>query len=258
MKTGFVYLWRDLQYVGSETHPWLCIGSHIGSENDRYTTANKRCAAAIRKRPDMFERRILSRIEFDEDEYVDSNTQNHPVRYDEQVFLDIILEHELGSKYYNLKKNAYGWPHKSIHYMKNEDGKSAHAVKAGIVAAIASNAKKDENGKSISGVKGGHAAQAKLTPEQRSELGRMGGLAGGTKGGKASQAKLTPEERIELGRKGGLKGGPIAAIKLNSVSNEVRSERARRGALVCCHIRWHINRGIVNHECRLCSPLVKE
>jgi hypothetical protein len=266
LKTGFVYLWRDLLHVGSNTHPWLCIGSHIGFENDGYTTANKHCAAAIKKRPQTFEKRILLNIKFDEKQYPHSNTPAHPVRYYEQCFLDMIPDCELGKTYYNLKKQALGWPHQAIHSEKSEHGKSIHAIKAGRAGSAKTNSKKDENGKSVAGVRGGRAAQVKLTPSERSERGRQGGLKGGSKGGKTSQAKKTPRERSEQSRRGGLKGGPIAAIKLNNVPAEERSkrgmyarsfvettkeERTEIGRRVC-HIRWHTRRNTTNPNCFYC------
>jgi hypothetical protein len=47
-----------------------------------------------------------------------------------------------------------------IHKKKNENGKSVHAVKAGIAVAAVIHAEKDENGKSLHAVKAGIAAAA--------------------------------------------------------------------------------------------------
>jgi len=89
---GFVYIWRD------NKHKMFYIGSHQGSIDDGYTGSNKRFIHSIRKRPENFKRKIL--------EYVIGDIKYIQSR--EQLWLNLILDCELGIKYFNLKKLARG------------------------------------------------------------------------------------------------------------------------------------------------------
>jgi len=81
--------------------------------------------------------------------------------------------------------------------------------------------------------KNGLARMDGLTRQERSELARIGGLAGGRKGGLARKANMTPERLSEIGRKAG------RASPTNRTN----------------HIRWHVNRGITNPACGLCAEV---
>jgi hypothetical protein len=102
---------------------------------------------------------------------------------------------------------------RSQHAVKDTNGKSVIAVRAGkaggsasMVAttpeersqwgrqgARAAHAVKDERGKSVCAVNCGRASQARRTAEEKSAIGRRLGLA--------VQARRTPEERSEYGRR---------------------------------------------------------
>ena len=84
----------------------------------------------------------------------------------------------------------------------------------------------------------GHWARARaiITPEQHSEYSRIAGRIAVESGQLAKAAALvTPEMRRKNGRKSGRKNVENGHIyKLG-------------------HIRWHVNRGIVNPNCELCQ-----
>lgn len=89
---GFVYIWYD------KKHKRYYIGSHKGSFDDGYICSSSWMSKAYKRRPEDFKRKILSII----------NTDRNDLLAEEQKYLDMIQDIELGKKYYNLKKNAYG------------------------------------------------------------------------------------------------------------------------------------------------------
>jgi hypothetical protein len=100
--TGFVYLWYDTK------RKWFCIGSHMGSLEDGYTSSTGFMDRAYKKRPDDFKRRILH--------YYNGLDQKELLAQ-EQKFLDKIKIEELclgrnkknnTIRYYNVKKTASG------------------------------------------------------------------------------------------------------------------------------------------------------
>lgn len=90
---GFVYLWYD------KRRDKLCIGSHFGKLDDKYTTSTGHCKHAIRKRPTDFIKIILY-------EHYENNRKT--LFEKEQLFLNCIPNDLLGSYFYNLKKTANG------------------------------------------------------------------------------------------------------------------------------------------------------
>lgn len=89
---GFVYIWRDRK------HNRYYIGCHWGSIDDGYVCSSDWMRNAYRKRPEDFKRRILiSNIE-----------TRHEMHYEEYRYMLMIKDHELGSKYYNLRKWKFG------------------------------------------------------------------------------------------------------------------------------------------------------
>jgi hypothetical protein len=69
------------------------------------------------------------------------------------------------------------------------------------------------------------------TPEQRAAAARLGGLTT-LERGHNSFCGLSPEERIESGRKGGLKGGRVVAerkLGIHALPQEVRAANSRKG-----------------------------
>lgn len=90
---GFVYLWYD------KKRDKLCIGSHFGKLNDKYTTSTGHCKYAIRKRPRDFIKIIL---------YKHHENDRKSLFEKEQLFLNCIPNELLGNFFYNLKKTAIG------------------------------------------------------------------------------------------------------------------------------------------------------
>lgn len=90
---GFVYIWRDRK------RNKYYIGSHYGELNDGYVCSSVNMIKAYKKRPDDFKRRIL---------FFSETINVKPLRQEEQKWLNLIQDTELGDKYYNLKKNAEG------------------------------------------------------------------------------------------------------------------------------------------------------
>lgn len=93
MISGFIYLWHD------RTRRMHYLGSHIGPENDGYIGSSVILRRAISERPKDFRRRIIERI------YADNHRL---VRLVEQRWLQMIKPEELGVRYYNLKRRAFG------------------------------------------------------------------------------------------------------------------------------------------------------
>ena len=98
-------------------------------------------------------------------------------------------------------------------------------------------------------VQGGKIRFTQLTPEQHSQRGRAGAAASPftteqrVRGGRAAVAARTSEQRSRLSSGG---GRALAA----SLTAEQRSQLSYTRN----HIRWHINREVVNGRCDLCTP----
>lgn len=90
---GFVYLWFDRH------RQRFYIGSHHGREDDGYIGSSLRLCRAYKKRPGDFRRRILQRI-YEDDPAL--------TRHAETTWLQLIQPSELGVRYYNLKRVAFG------------------------------------------------------------------------------------------------------------------------------------------------------
>lgn len=90
---GFVYIWRD------KKRNKYCVGSHYGKLDDGYTSSTGYFKAAYNKRQGDFKRRILYLLIIDDKKLLLS---------EEQKWLSMIKNDELGKRYYNFKKNANG------------------------------------------------------------------------------------------------------------------------------------------------------
>ena len=86
--SGFVYLWYDRK------HNRYYVGSHWGPEDDGYICSSRWMRKAYRRRPEDFKRRIISRIV----------TTRQDLLNEEYRWLDMIKDHELKHRYYNLRK----------------------------------------------------------------------------------------------------------------------------------------------------------
>ena len=89
---GFVYIWYDRK------HKRFYVGSHKGLFDDGYVCSSTWMKRSYARRPYDFKRKILSIV----------MTDRKDLLAEEQRYLDMISENELGKKYYNLKRNAYG------------------------------------------------------------------------------------------------------------------------------------------------------
>ena len=88
-KFGFVYIWFDRK------RKMYYIGSHWGTENDGYICSSHRMRNAYRYRPETFKpKRIIAKI----------YTSRSDLFNEEQRWLDMIPDDQLGKKYYNLNK----------------------------------------------------------------------------------------------------------------------------------------------------------
>ena len=114
MKTGFIYLWRD-----SEKNKYY-VGSHIGSIDDGYTGSGHIFSPAYKKRPHAFKRRIL-----------ENNIPQDQIKEREEHWLSMIDDQELGVRYYNLKKVAFGG---DIVSTLSEEAREQHRIKSGIAS----------------------------------------------------------------------------------------------------------------------------
>ena len=99
---GFVYLWYDRK------RKWFCLGSHMGSLEDGYSSSTGFFEKALTKRPQDMKRRIL---------YFESSANHSALLEAEQKWIDLIKHEELDLeinrrnktvRYYNRKRKAQG------------------------------------------------------------------------------------------------------------------------------------------------------
>lgn len=112
--SGFIYIWYDRK------RKWFCIGSHMGSLDDGYTSSTGFMDSAIKKRPHDFRRKVL--------EFYYGNDPKELFAL-EQKYLDMIKDEELclgenkrnGTiRYYNVKKHAIGLSGKAASVLKKQ------------------------------------------------------------------------------------------------------------------------------------------
>ena len=89
---GFVYIWYD------KKHKRYYIGSHWGTEDDGYICSSSWMKQAHKKRKIDFKRRILETYILDKKKLL----------IQEEKWLSLIKDNEIGKRYYNLKKCAMG------------------------------------------------------------------------------------------------------------------------------------------------------
>ena len=90
-KEGFIYLWYD------RYRKMYYLGCHWGTLNDGYICSSNRMRDAYRRRPQDFKRRIIER-----------GIPRKELLEAEFRWLQMIEEHELRYKYYNLRQHHYG------------------------------------------------------------------------------------------------------------------------------------------------------
>ena len=91
-KYGFVYIWFDRK------HKRYYIGSHWGTENDRYVCSSTWMKQAYKHRPLDFKRKVITRIY--------SSKQN--LLNEENRWLSMIKPSEIKERYYNLRIHEFG------------------------------------------------------------------------------------------------------------------------------------------------------
>jgi hypothetical protein len=111
--SGFVYIWYDRK------RKMFYIGSHWGSTADRYICSSQRMSQAYKRRPENFKRRIVSRV----------SSSRHDLLMEEQRWLYMIPEQQLGKKYYNLRTMTTTYWHTFGEGLKTKEKISA-SVKA--------------------------------------------------------------------------------------------------------------------------------
>lgn len=88
---GFVYIWRDRK------HKRYYIGCHWGTETDGYVCSSRWMRNSYKRRPQDFKRRIL-----------ETNIPDRSLLLEREfAWLQLIQDHELKTKYYNLQKNHF-------------------------------------------------------------------------------------------------------------------------------------------------------
>jgi hypothetical protein len=101
--SGFVYVWYD------QKQKMYYVGSHWGYETDGYVCSSKRMRDNYRNRPHDFKRRIVSRV----------NTCRRDLLFEEQRWLYMIPDNQLGQKYYNMTKR-FNTPWGNTEKLNNE------------------------------------------------------------------------------------------------------------------------------------------
>ena len=112
-KYGFVYLWRD------KKNNRYYVGSHWGTEDDKYICSSNWMRTSYSRRPNDFKRRIIERVYTDRKELLET----------EHKWLSLISDDDLGKKYYNLTKHMNG--HWSVYpeNVKTIKEKISHSTK---------------------------------------------------------------------------------------------------------------------------------
>ena len=91
-KYGFIYVWYD------KKHKRYYVGSHWGHEDDGYICSSSWMRKAYQRRPSDFRRRIIARI----------TSSRQDLLLEENRWLKMIQDDELGSRFYNLTKHLNG------------------------------------------------------------------------------------------------------------------------------------------------------
>lgn len=90
-KYGFVYLWYD------KKHKRFYIGSHWGSEDDRYVCSSNWMRKSYSRRKQDFKRKILKT----------GISNRKELLLEEHRWLSLIKKEELGKRYYNLRNTEF-------------------------------------------------------------------------------------------------------------------------------------------------------
>lgn len=151
MKYGFIYLWYDRK------HKRYYLGSHWGTEDDGYICSSNWMRDAYRRRPQDFRRKIIKRI----------HTDHKSLLKEEERYLKMIKDEEIGKKFYNLKKNTF----KNAWYL-DENRKLSVAEKIGKANSIAQKGKKhsEETKEKMRGPRKPYGPQSEEHKEKLSKI----------------------------------------------------------------------------------------
>ena len=147
MRSGFIYIWRD------NLKNRYYLGSHYGKIDDGYTGSGKLFLLAYNNRPNNFKRRIIR--------YFD-NISHKDLLKEEEIWLKMIDDKELGNKYYNLKKVAAG---------------------GDIVSTLSAEKKQQHKDKSITARKRGLIDDRIKNPEKYKKIYSIAGTASAARNG---------------------------------------------------------------------------
>jgi len=115
--TGFIYRWLD------SSNGKMYIGSHIGNVCDRYKGSGHMFKYAYKKRPECFTRTIL--------EYCLVQSSKELRHKFEQKWLDSIPLNEWETLYYNMNRNASGYPNDKKFFVERAKVKRVYVGKCG-------------------------------------------------------------------------------------------------------------------------------
>ena len=111
---GFVYIWFDRR------RKMYYIGSHKGHPDDGYICSSTWMRNTYNRHKEDFRRRIIAII---------TEQDRKLILAEEQKWLSMIKQEELGKKYYNFKREASGFSWEGLHHSEETKAKIAEARK---------------------------------------------------------------------------------------------------------------------------------
>ena len=111
---GFVYIWFDRR------RKMYYIGSHKGHPEDSYICSSTWMRNTYNRHKEDFKRRIISII---------TEQDRKLILAEEQKWLNMIKQEELGKRYYNFKKEASGYSWEGLHHSEETKARISRARK---------------------------------------------------------------------------------------------------------------------------------
>ena len=170
-KYGFVYIWFDRK------HHRFYIGCHWGHEEDGYICSSNWMRDSYRRRPQDFKRRILQKT-----------TEQSELNLLEYNWLKKIKLEELGSRYYNLKRNSSGDWEKFVRSKKGKERSSEtkEKLRNATLAQFSDPEKRERHRLAVI------EAMANLSPESKAKLASQ-------KGKKQSAERIEKTRQAHIG-----------------------------------------------------------
>lgn len=192
-KYGFVYIWWD------KKKNRYYIGSHWGTSDDGYVCSSWWMKRSYTNRPTDFCRKILYKT-----------TDRPTLLVEEEKWLHLIKDEELGKKYYNLNNKGVG------HWCGN---KEKHAT---ITEKLRKKAKEQHNdpvfrAKYLEGLKKRNKHQSKETIEKRRKS-----LTGNRR---SEEEKVITRESFSRGKNHGNYGKPLAPERIKKISEHTTGKK---------------------------------